>query len=193
MHRVRDEFDVLYRERLVEIVAEARSILRGRADATDVAATAYTRLWAEISEGRADNLYDRLIELTKTEAEKTKKRAQRERKYLGLVVERVVDPDPDTPYETALYREGGTHLAEIANQLTVRQPTPADVRFQVGFDGAVRRLTPKQKDAYILTELRGLSAVEAGELLGINQSAVSKRIARARESIATALTEGGIA
>lgn len=190
---VRGQFDALYRERWDEIVTQARSILRGHSDPADVAATAFTRLWAEISDGRAEHLHDRLVELTTTEAELARQRSRREQEYLGITVERRVVTEPDEPYETALFREGGTHAAEIAERMTVRQPTPEDVRFQADFDNAVRSLTPKQRDAYILTDLRGLSTVEAADVLGIQQPAVSKRVSRARESIVTRLTEGGIA
>lgn len=185
---VRGEFDALYREHWNEIVTQARSILRGHSDPADVAATAFTRLWAEISGGRAEHLHDRLTELTKTEAETARKRSKRELEYLGVSVE-VADEDG----MTSLVREGGTHAAEIAERMTVALPTPEDVRFQDDFDSAVRSLTPKQRDAYILTDLRGLSTVEAADVLGIGQPAVSKRVSRARESIVTQLTEGGIA
>lgn len=185
---VQSEFDNLYRERWAEIVTQARSILRGHSDPADVAATAFTRLWAEISGGRAENLHDRLVELTRSEAEAARKRAKRELEYLGVSME-VADEDG----LTSLVREGGTHAAEIAERMTVRQPTPEDVRFQDALDSAVRNLTPKQRDAYILTDLRGLSTTEAAAVLDVGQPAVSKRVSRARESIVTQLTEGGIA
>ena len=188
--RVQSEFDALYSERWAEIVAQARTILRGHADPADVAATAFTRLWAEISDGRAADLYDRLVELTKTEAEAEIKRVKREVSYLGVPSEVTVMVDGEPVSQ--LVREGGTHADAIADRMTVRQPTLDDVLFQDEFDSAVRSLTPKQRDAFVLTELRGLSTVEAADVLGIQKPAVSKRVSRARESIVTQLTEGGI-
>ncbi len=181
--RVRAEFDGLYRENWDDAVAQARSILRGLSDPADVAATAFTRLWAEITGGRADSLHARLTSHVKAAAEAEYSRAQREDAYLG----RAYDEDE------RVIREGGTHATAIADRLTVPPPTPETQRFAETFDGAVRGLTQKQREAYVLTELRGLSTVEAADLLGVTHQAVSGRRARATESIATALVEGGAA
>ncbi len=55
--------------------------------------------------------------------------------------------------------------------------------FRAKFDEAVRRLDPIDRDAFILTELRGLDTTEAGELLDLDQTRVSRRASAARAQI----------
>jgi RNA polymerase sigma factor (sigma-70 family) len=169
---VRDAFERLYRERWADTADHARTILRGLpVDPADVAATAFTRLWAEIEAGRTDRLSERLTTLTSTVAEREAKRAKREAEYA----------------ETKAY-----DMAERGNPLAARLPTPETLRFTRVHDDAVRSLTPKQRNAYVLTQLRGLSYAEAGDVLGILKPTIAKQVQTARESIAAALIEGGV-
>lgn len=180
---VREAYERLYSEHWSDTVAQARTILRGYSDPADVAATAYTRLWAEVAEGRAEHLHDRLIELTNTIAETERTRERREEEYLGYATE-------DGVYVS---REGGKFAPEIAERLTAELPTPEVHLFGVEFDAAMRSLTQKQRETFALTELRGLSTVEAASVLGVTQQAAHSRKARARAAIAYTLTEGGTA
>lgn len=62
--------------------------------------------------------------------------------------------------------------------------TPEDVEFRADFDRAVRALPADERDAFILGELRGLTAEEAGGVLGISNAAVSRRQKSARARVA---------
>lgn len=190
--RVRRAFEALYSESWADTVREARTILRGYSDPADVAATAYTRLWAEVTEGRAEHLHERLMELTRTIAATEVTRGRREEQYLGYEREYVGLHDPDTLDDLYVTtgREGGTHAPDIA-AMSLPPLTQDRHHFDVEFDAAVRSLTPKQREAFVLTELRGLSTVEAASTLSITDSAVRHRRLSARKSIANALIEGG--
>lgn len=184
--RVRESFEILYREHWAETVARARKTLRGRADAADVAATAFTRLWAELQDGREDDVLARLRALTDTTAAAEEQRLRRQGERIGYVLDGGVEGAPTlTPILP------GTHAEALA--LTMPTPTLETIEFREVFDQAVRALPPKQRDAFILTELRGLTQDEAADVLGITQPSVSERTSRARQFIANALTEGGIA
>jgi len=55
--------------------------------------------------------------------------------------------------------------------------------FEGDFDQAVRDLPEEERDAYILTELRGLSQVAAADVLGVSQPTMSRRLDAARDFI----------
>lgn len=181
---VQDVFDVLYRERWAETVARARKILRGRSDPADVAATAFTRLWAELTSGREGVPLERLRSLTDTLAHAEEQRSRREWERVGYVLDDSVEGAP-----TMAVIISGTHAASLA-MLTVSSPDYDTLQFRAAHDDAVRALSPKQRDAYILTELRGLSTVEAASVLDVSQQAVSKRRTRALAALATHIEEG---
>lgn len=55
--------------------------------------------------------------------------------------------------------------------------------FTDSFNHAVVQLDTGDREAFVLTELRGLPQREAAALLGVNQSTVSRRAERARQQI----------
>jgi len=58
-----------------------------------------------------------------------------------------------------------------------------DNLFVTSFDMALRALPQEQREAFILTDLRGLTAREAAAELGIPKSTVADRIAQARDTL----------
>ena len=79
---------------------------------------------------------------------------------------------------------GGLHdLAEIeAKQYAEAHGDP--IAFLADdLDGAIRDLPEEDRDAFILTVLRGLDQEEAAAVLEVDQSTVSRRAARARAAI----------
>ena len=58
-------------------------------------------------------------------------------------------------------------------------------KFRDGFDAAVRSLPKRDRDAFILTDLRGLGQAEAASVLGVSQQTISRR----RESALTFIRE----
>lgn len=61
--------------------------------------------------------------------------------------------------------------------------TYEDHDFAQGFDAAVRDLDDVERDAFILTELRGLSDIEAAGVLGTSRPTVQRRREAARHNI----------
>ena len=66
--------------------------------------------------------------------------------------------------------------------------TPEDVEFRADFDSALRELPECERDAFILTELRGLTVREAADVLGVARSTVDDRVAAARARLKSALS-----
>ena len=66
--------------------------------------------------------------------------------------------------------------------------TIEDVEFRHDFDLALRHLPEQEREAFILTELRGLTVREAASLLGVHWSTVHRRAEAARTSIAKELS-----
>jgi RNA polymerase sigma factor (sigma-70 family) len=79
-------------------------------------------------------------------------------------------------------------LAELEdNGTTLIQPgaslTGEEWRFSTDFDAALRSLTSDERDAFILTELRGLTVRDAAPLLGTSHMTVHRRAESARSQI----------
>lgn len=65
--------------------------------------------------------------------------------------------------------------------------TYEDQHFTTGFDSAVRRLEGVDRDAFVLTELRGLTVREAADVLDTSKDTVHRRAEAARTSIGRGL------
>lgn len=77
---------------------------------------------------------------------------------------------------------------ESANTRPARPLPQSLASFPPEFDSALRALPGPERDAFILTELRGLTTREAGEVLGVNQSTVVRRHGRALERVRKGLS-----
>lgn len=69
----------------------------------------------------------------------------------------------------------------------VHDLTPETDEFRTGFDLALRALPEPERDAFILTDLRGLDQREAGDVLGTSQPTVHRRAEAARFYLAKEL------
>lgn len=153
----RDAIPALYRERGKKMTSLARSILRGLADPADAVAAALERL---IQEGSADP--DRFEKLVYNEAHSLRTKTLRDRRReepIGLL----------------------TDLAELEESLAHGgRGLPF---FGSAFDAAVRELPDDEREAFIVTELRGLPTREAADVLGASHMTVHRRAESARASI----------
>lgn len=146
----------------------AHTILRGLADPGDAVASALERL---IEAGSADA--DRFAALVANESRTLRTKTLRDRKReapfgllsdLALLEERIED-------ERAAK---GQPLAQ--DQYAVGQPlTFHGSAFQQTLDAAVRDLPEDERDAWFLTELRGITDREAAEHLGVSYVTVHRR------------------
>jgi RNA polymerase sigma-70 factor (ECF subfamily) len=87
-------------------------------------------------------------------------------------------------------------LSEMASSVAaaVRGPTEQDLTEQTHArrqlfraHQALRRLNDSLRDSFVLCEIEGLSARQAGEILGTSEMAVWKRVSKAREALRCAL------
>ena len=155
------EYLALYRERGQQLRGLARRILQELADPDDALAPALTKLWEE---GSTDP--ERLKQLVVDEARILRKKVLRSRQReapIGLL--------PD--------------FAELEEeQLAQGRPLTLDVaQFRRAHDSAVRELPELERDAYILTDLRGLTVRETAAVLAIPKSTAADRTESARTFI----------
>jgi len=61
----------------------------------------------------------------------------------------------------------------------------------VAIDDAVSSLDPDRRDAFVLTQILGLSYVETAEVCGCEVGTVRSRVARARAQLIEQLTDDG--
>lgn len=87
------------------------------------------------------------------------------------------------------YRRGeipsglGREDDELGHLLSARALTAAEADFTASFDYGVRDLEDDKRDAFILTELRGLTTREAGDVLDTSHTTVRRRAEAARQTI----------
>lgn len=160
--RSQDAILALYRERGKDMTTLAHMILRGLADPADAVASALERL---IEEGSADAA--RFEKLVYREANTLRTKTLRDRRR-------------ETPIGLL------TDLAELEESLAHGgQGLPF---FSSAFDSAVRELPDDERDAFILTDLRGLTTREAADVLDVSHMTVQRRADSARSQIGEELT-----
>lgn len=77
-----------------------------------------------------------------------------------------------------------TPVGEFHDELhPVHDLTLDDLEFSEDLDAALRGLDEDIRDAFILTELRGLTLREAGDVLGVDNTTVMRRAERARQEL----------
>lgn len=172
---VQREYEALYLNRNALRHVAKTSLHRVAVPVADVLDEAFLALWRDVAEKGVDgSLADHVCAYINRAGWKLARRAlklgQHEQSY-GL--------DASTVEEEAALLDPTPYLAM----------TPARDRFAAAFDNAVRSLSPKQREAFILTQLRGATQHEASEILGISQRSVSERVARATDAIRETLTE----
>jgi RNA polymerase sigma factor (sigma-70 family) len=74
-------------------------------------------------------------------------------------------------------------IAELLELGIARPLTYAEHRFTADFDTAIRALEDETRDAFILTELRGLTTREAGDVLDTSHTTVRRRAEAARLTV----------
>jgi RNA polymerase sigma factor (sigma-70 family) len=162
--RKRLPIDALYQERWEPIVAWLTKFMKNRADAEEVTAEAFAKL-ASIPE-EPHNPEGLLWVIARGFA------IDRLR-HRDLGIETLCDPDTLLWYEeSALGRGRFDGIADIRE---------AEARADLTV--ALRELDETYRQAWALTELRGLTTYEAAEVLGVSQPTASRRAERARVSL----------
>lgn len=81
--------------------------------------------------------------------------------------------------DALLHEESRVYAPSKAPQATLRPETSMsdleEAEFRADFDLALRRLPAAERDALILTELRGLTVREAADVLDVHYATVSRR------------------
>lgn len=177
MESVHELFDRLYRDMRPELMRLAGQGLRvrGLGLAEDVVDEAYLRLWdtltsGDIPEEPEEWLRRRVRTRARNQRRKTLTSWRQERPSGLLLSEDTwpgdaigpTDPYPPLDFETA--------------------------EFRADFDAAVRALPDEERDVFILTELRGLSARAAAGVVGTSPDTAERRAEAAHTFIRKELT-----
>jgi RNA polymerase sigma factor (sigma-70 family) len=156
-----DSVSALYAAEHDLAVHRVTYMVANREDAEDLVSRAFTRLW------RGTNSEDLAA--------------------LNSIIEGLVKNywrDQDRRFEDAYGLVPDLAELEQAELVRGRDLTYPVLAFRESFDFAVRGLDAPERDAFILTDLRGLSEREAGSVLAVPQSSVHRRASSARASIA---------
>jgi len=106
-------------------------------------------------------------------------------------------PDPDArvwpgvrdrhlAFEMAIRGTEGDYAAGELSRLESSMPSYEDQLFATAHDEALRGLEVELRDAYILSELRGLTSRESGPLMGVSRTTAAAR----RDQATTIIREG---
>lgn len=167
------KFDTLYREHRAELTKLARRRLRLRTPglAEDVVDEAFMRLWDE-----AEWPEDPLAWLE----EKVANEARNERRDTILRWNR------ETPAGSM------EDIAELIEGEQDMRPHPPDTietaEFRSDLDAAVRETPDDQAQAFILTELRGLTVREAADVMASDKTTIARQAEAARTYIRRGLS-----
>lgn len=149
--------------------AQVRSHFARRLDddtAQDAAALVFAKLAAAVEAGRTDDPVRLLPLIVHEVALQGAKESARRAEPVGLA-------------------------GDIAELLELGKARPlgfAAYEFQGDFDGALRGLLEPERDAFILTELRGLTTREAGDVLDTSHTTVRRRAEAARQTVRKEIT-----
>jgi RNA polymerase sigma-70 factor, ECF subfamily len=84
-------------------------------------------------------------------------------------------------------RRDATLVARVAG----RPDVTTDAGHEVGIADMLARLTPERREAFVLTQLLGLSYDETAQICGCPPGTIRSRVARARTDLVIALSDTG--
>ncbi|MDG4827463.1 sigma-70 family RNA polymerase sigma factor [Asanoa sp. WMMD1127] len=79
----------------------------------------------------------------------------------------------------------------IAAEAAASRDRPAGFEVGVALNTLVRALSDDRREAFVATQIAGLSYAEAAEVCGCPVGTIRSRVARAREDLVDAMTAGG--
>jgi len=180
-------FDDLYRAQRGPLLRMARARLRltDSVVVEDIVDKVFMRFWETLLGGELPE--DPVAYLTT----KVQNEARNERARTVLRWGREIPMGAamhDLEERTGYHEDDLTTQSNRAVWPVGRALTPDDIEFQEAFDLALRSLDEPERNAFILTELRGLTVRDTGSLLGISPSTVSRHARAAQALIREELT-----
>jgi len=154
-------FELLVRARRAQVFRIARQILGDEEEAKDVAQLVFIRLWQSLDRYREGGSFGAYLHRITVNLALDFARRQGAR-------ERPEGMDPDRLEEAAARPPGASGRME-----------PGEI--QRIFRLLSRRLTPKQRAAFVLREIEGMSTEEVSEILGMSESTVRNHVHAARK------------
>ena len=172
----REAFRELVERHQTRVFALAKSLLRNRADAADIAQEAFVRAYGNLHRYRAEGSFTAWIAKITNNLSIDVLRRQKTQASAELT-DNLVEPD-----------EG--HAGTLASQLAA-DPQTATLRRELGaeLENGLRRLPEKHRSILILREIDGLSYQELSEALEIPAGTVMSRLFHARAKMQEMLRE----
>ena len=164
---VQAAFEALYTQDYDGLVRRVAGKTESREDAEDIVARSFTKLWRHIENGYRDDLGARLNQIIDSGIKDY---------WQALAARRAVEIPVGSNADLAYAEDKRTVLS-------VPYATIEDVEFRTDFDRALRGLESDVRDAFILTDIRGLGIEEAASHLGIDHTTVSRRRELARAQL----------
>lgn len=170
---IQTQFDTLYRDHRKALLRLARTRLRLRTPglAEDVVDEVFMRLWDEMLDGNAPDdpvawLESKVAQEARNERRSTTTRWDREVPAGSMedIAELIEGKEEDEWFEHP--------------DLTLE-----DIEFRTDFDAALRELPEADRQAFILTELRGLTVREAADVLSSDKTSIARQAEAARTYI----------
>jgi RNA polymerase sigma-70 factor (ECF subfamily) len=166
-HGNNEAFSVLVRQYQNNIYRLAFKITQNHEDAEDSLQEALLKAYCNLNSFQADSrFYTWLVRITMNEA-LTKLRKRRSDRQLPL--EDVVMPDVENP---------------APREFEDKRPSPetqyAEVELQQALSDALRSVSPRLSNAFVLRNVEGYSVSETAERLGLSVAAVKSRLVRVR-------------
>ncbi len=156
-------FEILVLERRAQVFRIARQILGDDEEAKDVAQLVFIRLWQSLARYREEGSFGSYLHriTVNLALDAARRRGMRERAG-----------ESDRPDRERTVAAGGGSGVET-------EPGEIQRIFQV----LSRRLSPRQKAAFVLREIEGMSTGEVSEILGMRASTVRSHVQAARKTL----------
>ena len=160
-----EAFEEIVRRRRIRVFWTAYNIVGNEEAAKDVSQAVFVRLWKQLGKFRQDRPLDPwLRRMTVNLGIDAYRKSRRERDLFEPLVE---EPPVTGPSPALLSPE-----AELAR-----------TEIQSIFDRLAGRLSPMQRAVFVLVEVEGQRAEEAGTILGIRASTVRNHLMNARRQL----------
>jgi len=178
--QTRATFDQLYREHVDRMFRFAYRLCGQREDAKDLVQDTFLNAYRGLKQFRGDAQFSTWLY---TIASRACLRMRRKRKG---------EPERELSLEAFIPTSEGEFRLQIPTEGLTPEEALANKELRQALDRAIRQLPKKYRLVLVLRDMEGLSAKEAGSIMGLNERAVKSRLHRARLFVRKELSDKGL-